>query len=259
MILDKIIERTQVRVEALRKNVQQRTGTNCTIFSENRFKNVQQRTGTNCTIPFVIAEVKKASPSKGIIDPVFDYLNIAREYEAAGVAAISVLTEPEFFMGSNEYLTEIKQHVNVPILRKDFIIDEIQIHESRAIGADIILLIAAVLETSKLREFLAIAKELGLSALVETRDEAEIESAILAGAEMIGVNNRNLQTFEVDIETSIRLRALVPKDKIFVSESGIETAADVERLRAAGVDGVLIGETLMRAHDKGAKLKELLG
>lgn len=206
-----------------------------------------------------ICEVKKASPSKGVIDEVFPYGKIAAEYEAAGAAAVSVLTEPYWFLGSDEYLKEIRKIIKVPILRKDFTVDPYQIYESKLLGADAILLICALMEESFLKECLQIAKQLGLSALVEAHTETEAEMAVNAGAEIIGVNNRNLKTLEVDLETSIRLRKLVPDSILFVSESGIKTAEDIKRLKSHSVNGVLIGETLMRSSDKKKMLSELRG
>lgn len=198
----------------------------------------------------VIAEVKKASPSKGIIVEDFHPLDIAREYEAAGASALSVLTEPNFFRGSPEYLREIAQTVSLPVLRKDFIIDPYQIAEAKVLGAWAILLICALLDDKKLSEFLALAHSLGLSALVETHDAKEVERAVAVGARIIGVNNRDLTTFEVDLTTSQRLRALVPAHILFVSESGIKSTADAAQLADFGVDAVLIGEGLMKTTDK---------
>jgi indole-3-glycerol phosphate synthase len=206
-----------------------------------------------------ICEVKKASPSKGVIAEDFPYLDIAREYEAAGADAISVLTEPEFFRGSGRYLREIRQAVRIPLLRKDFIVDPYQIYESKVMGADAILLICALLDEDELRRYLELAGQLGLSALVEAHTAEEVRSALAAGAAIIGVNNRDLKTFAVDLETSIRLRPLVPADRLFVAESGIRTAEDIRRLRDAKADAVLIGETLMRSRDKKAALEALKG
>jgi len=206
-----------------------------------------------------ICEVKKASPSKGVIAEEFPYLDIAKEYEKAGADAISVLTEPQFFLGSDSYIVEIRKAVTIPVLRKDFIIDAFQIGQSARLGADAILLICAILTTAQLSEFIAGADELGLSCLVEAHDETELSAALKAGARIIGVNNRNLKTFEVDTGNSIRLRKLVPGNVAFVSESGIHTAGDVELLRANGVNAVLIGEALMRAQDKTAELAILRG
>jgi indole-3-glycerol phosphate synthase len=201
-----------------------------------------------------ICEIKRASPSKGLISPEFPYLEIAKDYEQAGADAISVLTEPEYFLGSNEYLTQIRQLVSLPLLRKDFTVDPYQIYEAKAIGASAVLLICALLDTNELKEYLKICESLGLSALVEAHDEEEIHSALSAGARIIGVNNRNLKNFEVNFETSLRLRSLVPEGILFVAESGIKTEQDILSLADAEVHGVLIGESLMRSPDK----KELI-
>lgn len=206
-----------------------------------------------------ICECKKASPSKGLIDPEFPYLDIAKEYEAAGASAISVLTEPKWFLGANEYLKEIASNVNIPALRKDFTVDEYMIFEARTLGASAVLLICSLLPEDVIREYIAICDSLGLSALVEAHDEAEVEAASRAGARIIGVNNRNLKDFTVDIHNSGRLRKLVDENILFVAESGIKTAADVEVLRQDRVNGILIGETLMRSPDKKAMLDELRG
>ena len=206
-----------------------------------------------------LCEVKKASPSKGTIVEDFPYLEIAKEYEGAGADAISVLTEPEFFQGDIRYLTEISRTVSIPVLRKDFIIDEYQIYEAKLAGADAVLLICSLLNTETLREFIKLCDKLGLSALVEAHTEQEIASALKADARMVGVNNRNLQTFTVDLGNSIRLRNLVPEGVLFVAESGIRTAKDIMKLKEAGVNAVLIGETLMRSPEKGELLKALRG
>ncbi|NNJ31216.1 indole-3-glycerol phosphate synthase TrpC [Lacrimispora defluvii] len=204
-----------------------------------------------------ICEVKRASPSKGMIASDFPYREIAMEYEEAGADAISVLTEPDYFLGKGEYLTEISRSVSLPLLRKDFTVDSYQIFEAKVLGASAVLLICALLDTEKLKEYMKICDSLGLSALVEAHDEKEIHSALTAGARLIGVNNRNLKTFEVDFENSIRLRNLVPAGTAFIAESGIQTADDVKRLCQAGVNGVLIGESLMRSPDKKAVLQEM--
>ncbi|MCM1164749.1 MAG: indole-3-glycerol phosphate synthase TrpC [Lachnospiraceae bacterium] len=206
-----------------------------------------------------ICEVKKASPSKGVIAEDFPYLQIARDYEAAGAAAISCLTEPFWFKGSDAYLHEITQNVQIPVLRKDFTVNDYMIYEAKILGASAVLLICSILSEQQLREYLELAHALGLSALVEAHDEAEIETAVKIGAKIIGVNNRDLKTFSVDTGNSAHLRGLVPPDRIFVSESGIRTAADVDGLRKIGANAALIGETLMRAPDKKAKLDELRG
>ena len=202
-----------------------------------------------------ICEAKKASPSKGMIAAEFPYVQIAKEYEAAGADAISVLTEPAYFQGKNEYLTEIRQAVKIPLLRKDFTVDEYMIYEAKNIGANAVLLMSPM----QLSEYAGIAGELGLSALVEAHDEKEVEMALKAGASIIGVNNRNLKDFTVDIHNSVRLRELVPENILFVSESGMKTRQDIEELEQNGTNAVLIGETLMRSVDKKAVLQELRG
>lgn len=206
-----------------------------------------------------ICEVKKASPSKGIIAEHFPYLEIAKEYEKAGAAAISCLTEPEYFLGADRYLKEIAEKVSIPVLRKDFTVDSYQIYEAKVLGAGAVLLICAILGDEQLKEYIEIADSLGLSALVEAHDEREISRALACGARILGVNNRNLKDFTVNVENSLNLRRAVPKDIIFVAESGIRTAEDIEKLRQGNVQAVLIGETLMRCRDKKAMLDELRG
>ena len=206
-----------------------------------------------------ISEVKRASPSKGLIAPDFPYLDIARDYERAGASAISCLTEPFWFKGRDEYLAEISNAVKIPVLRKDFTVDEYMIYQAKTLGASAVLLICSILSKEQLSEYLGIAHSLGLSALVEAHDEDEVRTALSVGAGIIGVNNRNLRTFTVDINNSARLRKLVPPEVLFVSESGIKTAADIEALRSNGTNAVLIGETLMRSPDKKAALDELRG
>ena len=206
-----------------------------------------------------ICECKKASPSKGLIAPEFPYPQIAREYEAAGADAVSVLTEPKWFLGSDAYLKEIAENMSIPCLRKDFTVDGYMIYEAKLLGASAVLLICSILPEEHVREYIGICDELGLSALVEAHDKDEVESALRAGARVIGVNNRNLKDFSVDTENSRRLRQMIPQEVLFVSESGIGSAEDVSRLRQIGADAVLIGETLMRAEDKKAKLLELKG
>ena len=206
-----------------------------------------------------ICECKKASPSKGIIAEDFPYLQIAKEYEAAGADCISVLTEPKWFLGSDGYLREIAANVSIPCLRKDFTVDEYMIYQAKLLGASAVLLICSILSQEEIRHFINICDELGMSALVEAHDASEIKSALPAGARIIGVNNRNLKDFSVDTENSRRLRELVPDNVIFVSESGVSHSDDVAKLRASGVDAVLIGETLMRASDKRACLAALRG
>ena len=206
-----------------------------------------------------ICECKRASPSKGLIAPVFPYLDIAKEYAAAGADAISVLTEPKWFLGSDEYLQQIAAAVPVPCLRKDFTVDEYMIYEAKLLGASAVLLICSLLDTETLHEYLGICDALGLSALVEAHDEQEIASAAAAGARVIGVNNRNLKNFTVNVTNSLALRQKAPPGVLFVAESGITSPSDVSALRAAGVDAVLVGEALMRAPDKAAALAALRG
>ena len=203
-----------------------------------------------------LCECKKASPSKGLIAGDFPYLRIAKEYEAAGADAISVLTEPKWFLGSDSYLREIAEAVSIPCLRKDFTVDPYMIYEA---GAAAVLLICSILEQGQLEEYHGICEELGLSALVEAHDEREVRMALDAGARIIGVNNRNLKDFSVDTENSRRLRTMIPPEVLFVSESGVRDAGDVARLREIGADAVLVGEVLMRAEDKRRKLRELKG
>ena len=206
-----------------------------------------------------ICECKKASPSRGLIAPAFPYLRIADAYEAAGADAVSVLTEPKWFLGREEYLPEIAAAVSIPCLRKDFTVDEYMLYEAKALGAAAALLICAILDPVQLRDSIQICDALGLDALVEAHDEAEAEAALRSGARILGVNNRNLKDFTVDPGNSRRLRELIPRDVLFVSESGVKSAEDVAGLRSLGADAVLIGETLMRAPDKRAKLAELRG
>ncbi|MBS6721436.1 MAG: indole-3-glycerol phosphate synthase TrpC [Clostridiales bacterium] len=201
-----------------------------------------------------ICECKKASPSKGLIAPDFPYLSIAGAYAEAGADAISVLTEPKWFLGSDTVLREIAAQVQVPCLRKDFTVDAYMIYEAKLLGASAVLLIVSLLREEQLRTYMEICDELGLSALVEAHEEEEVRTALRAGARVVGVNNRNLKDFSVDTENSRRLRELVPEDVIFVSESGVRDAEDIRRLSAMGADAVLIGETLMRAKDKNAML-----
>ena len=206
-----------------------------------------------------ICEVKKASPSKGIITDDFPYFDIAMEYEAAGAAAISCLTEPFYFMGDDRYLTEISEAVDIPVLRKDFVVSDYMIYEAKTLGASAVLLICSVLTEEKLSEYIRLSQNLGMDALVEAHDEAEVKKAVNAGANIIGINNRDLRSFRVDMENSVKLRSLVPENIIFVSESGIRSNDDIRKLRHNNVDAVLIGEILMRSSDKKAALKELSG
>jgi indole-3-glycerol phosphate synthase len=207
----------------------------------------------------VIAEVKRRSPSKGRIREDFDPVGLASVYEDNGASAISILTERKFFEGSAAYVPQIKRVVRLPLLRKDFIIDAYQISETRVLGADALLLIARLLEAGELRDFLGLASELGLAALVEVHNEADVEKAVSSGARIVGINNRDLATFRTDLEVSIRLTRMVPKGVTVVSESGINNRGDIETLREAGIHAFLVGESLMREKDIGKKLRELLG
>lgn len=206
-----------------------------------------------------ICECKKASPSKGLISPDFPYLKIAKEYENAGADCISVLTEPKWFLGSDDYLREIAKAVSIPCLRKDFNVDPYMIYEAKILGASAVLLICSILSEEQIGEYLKICDGLGLSALVEAHDEAEVLTAVRKGARIIGVNNRNLKDFTVDTDNSRRLRELIPEEVLFVSESGVTGPEDVEALRKIGADAVLVGEALMRAPNKKEKLSELKG
>lgn len=275
MILDRIAEATTKRVEKAKERqilelIKDKLYFGASLKNFNRrpafsFEEALRRDreedaialeAGHCNLHF-ICEVKKASPSKGVISDDFPYMDIARDYVAAGASAISVLTEPEFFLGNDRYLSEISRAVNIPVLRKDFILDEYQIYESKLIGADAVLLISSLIEANRLRKFIEICDELGLSALVEAHTAAEIEKAVEAGARIIGVNNRNLQTFEVDIENSIRLRELVPRDIIYVAESGIRTREDIQMLQSASINAVLMGEAFMRSENKKGLLEAL--
>lgn len=206
-----------------------------------------------------ICEVKQASPSKGIIAEHFPYVEIAREYEAAGADCISCLTEPKWFLGSDQIFREIRAEVKTPMLRKDFVVDEYQIYQAKTMGANCVLLICAILDTKTIERYLGLCEELGLAALVETHDEKEICAAVSAGAKIIGVNNRNLKDFSVDFSNAARLRDHIPSETIYVAESGVKHAADVAALHKIGADAVLIGETLMRAKDKRKMLNEFRG
>ena len=256
-ILDQIAEYTKKRIAAQKERVPE-NDLKKRAFALQRGDFCFERALKKKDISF-ICECKKASPSKGVISGDFPYLKIAMEYEAAGADAISVLTEPKWFLGRDEYLEEIAENVSIPVLRKDFTVDEYMIYEAKCLGASAVLLICAILTAEQLRRYIDICKELGLCALVEAHDEKETEMALECGAKIIGVNNRNLKDFSVDPDRSLSLRRLVPENVLFVSESGIKDAEDVRRVRAAGADAVLIGETLMRAQDKRAVILKLRG
>ena len=256
-ILDKLADHACIRVDQAKKKVS---------FDEIKQKAMSLPKGDFAfenalkkpDISF-ICECKKASPSKGIIDPDFPYLKIAKEYEEAGADCLSVLTEPKWFLGSDEYLKEITSSVSIPCLRKDFTVDEYMIYEAKLLGASAVLLICSILSEQQIKDYIAICDELGLSALVEAHDENEVRMAIRAGASIIGVNNRNLKDFTVNMDNSRQLREMIPSHILFVSESGVRSSEDIERLRKMNVDAVLIGEALMRSPDKKAKLQELRG
>lgn len=284
MILDEIAAKTKERVAEQKKKVPleeikrqaldivaRETDNGSSPYSKFPFRDNLAADGIS-----FICEVKKASPSKGLIAPDFPYVEIAKEYEVAGASAISVLTEPFYFQGSNQFLMDIKKEVNIPLLRKDFTVDEYMIYEAKVIGASAVLLICAILDDGQLASYLQLAHELGMSALVEAHDEEEVRRAIACGAGIIGVNNRDLRTFTVDIMNSVRLRKLIPdmvpvtgteaaadtlapQKMVYVSESGIKTKEDIDRLKANGTDAVLIGETFMRSPDKKKLFAELRG
>ncbi|MDR2091519.1 MAG: indole-3-glycerol phosphate synthase TrpC [Clostridiales bacterium] len=258
MILDKITKSVLKRVEDLKREIPLNglidSALSLPVSADFPFEKALKKDGLS-----FICEIKKASPSKGVIAPDFPYLKIAGEYAAAGADVLSVLTEPEFFLGSGEYLREISGAVPLPALRKDFIIDEYQIYEAKTLGASAVLLICAILDGEKLRRFLKTAEALGMSALVEAHTEDEIFTALSADAEIVGVNNRDLKTFEVDLNVCARLRRLVPRDVLFVAESGIKTRGDVNFLENIGADAVLIGEGMMTAANKEEYLAGLKG
>ena len=256
MILDDIAAFTRTRVEALKK-----AKSLYAVRDEAEGRPVGKDFQAALAAPglSVIAELKQASPSKGLIAPDFEriYLDKARQYEEGGAAAISCLTEPKFFLGSDEYLRQVRAAVQLPILRKDFTVDEYQIYEAKCLGADAVLLICSLLSQGQLAEYLCQAHELGLAALVEAHDADEVGAALAAGAGIIGVNNRNLNDFSVNPLNSLRLREQIPAEKLFVAESGIAKASDCAGLKAAGVQAVLVGEALMRSSDPAAMLKEM--
>jgi len=256
MILDKIID-VKRREVAGRKKTIPLSALEAAIEGMPPTRDFRRALGSGeCAI---IAEVKRRSPSRGVIREDFDPVRIAGEYERHGAAAVSVLTDETFFGGSEADLTAVKSAITLPVLRKEFIIDPWQIHETRAIGADALLLIAAILEENQLREYRELATSLGLASLVEVHDRREVEMALSAGAEIIGINNRDLRTFRTDIRTSLALAPLIPPDRIIVSESGIRSRAQIEVLRQAGINAFLIGEALVAASDSRAKLGKLLG
>lgn len=256
-ILDKLAEYAVIRTEAAKKVISpDMIKSKAFSLPEGNFE--FEKALKTSDIAF-ICECKKASPSKGIIAEDFPYLQIAEDYQNAGANCISVLTEPKWFMGSDDYLQEIAHTVSIPCIRKDFTVDDYMIYEAKLLGAKAVLLICSILSAEQIKSYIEVCDTLGISALVEAHDEKEIHTAIESGARIIGVNNRNLSDFSVNTDNSRKLRELVPSDVIFVSESGVKTADDIAKLREIGADAVLIGETLMRSEDKTAKLNELRG
>lgn len=256
MILNEIAAKTIKRIEQKKSVLPQaqleKQATALPLSTDFPFEQALQKPGIS-----FICEVKKASPSKGVISRSFPYLDIAREYEQAGANAISVLTEPYYFLGNNQYLEEIAGSVQIPVLRKDFVVDPYMVYEAKVFGASAVLLICSLLTLQQLKEYLSLCHFLGLSALVEAHTKEEIHMAVEAGARIIGVNNRNLQTFSVDFSNSLSMREFIPSGTLFVAESGIQTHEDICALKSAGVDGVLVGEILMRSQNKRAKLAYL--
>lgn len=256
MILDEIVEKRKIQLEREKaaadfetvKKAAEKLDRQCISFKSALAKPDRLS---------VISEVKKASPSKGLIQPDFDPVKIAKEYETCGADAVSCLTEEHYFQGSSEYFKAIRQAIGLPMIRKDFIIDEYQIYEARLMGADAILLIAAVLDDEKLKRFGNTARSLGLDILAETHDESELERVLALDFDIIGINNRNLKTFEVTLETTARLAGMIPEGKVIVSESGIRDNTDMKTVRSYGADAVLIGETLMRSGNIGVTLTAL--
>lgn len=256
MILDEIVEKRKIQLEREKaaadfetvKKAAEKLDRQCISFKNALAKPDRLS---------VISEVKKASPSKGLIQPNFDPVKIAKEYETCGADAVSCLTEEHYFQGSSEYFKAIRQAICLPMIRKDFIIDEYQIYEARLMGADAILLIAAVLDDEKLKRFVDTARSLGLDILAETHDESELERVLALDFDIIGINNRNLKTFEVTLETTAKLAGMIPEGKVIVSESGIRDNTDMKTVRSYGADAVLIGETLMRSGNIGATLTAL--
>lgn len=243
MILDRIVEKKKMRLKELNLDKKLLKKKAKSTESKPSFIKALKKEGLS-----IIGEVKRASPSKGLIKEDFDPLELAMEYENC-VDAVSVLTEEDFFLGNPEYLKKITSKVKIPALMKDFIIDEVQIYEAKILGASAILLITAILDEKTLKNFIQIAEKLGMDALVEVHTREEIQMAVIAGAEIIGINNRNLKTFEVDLDTTIELVKLIPKNKVIVSESGIKDEMDIKKLKEARIDGVLIGEVFMRCDD----------
>ena len=255
MILDELAAYAAKRVAAAKEETTTEALKEAALLltkSSFLFENALKKTGMS-----FICEVKKASPSKGVISPDFPYMEIARSYEAAGADCVSVLTEPKWFLGSDDIFRGIRSEISLPMIRKDFTVDEYQIYEAKLMGADAVLLICALLDTATIARYLGICSTLGMTALVEAHDEAETASAVAAGALVIGVNNRNLKNFTVDFANAARLREKIPPSAVFVAESGVSSPDDVRALSKIGADAVLIGEALMRAGDKKAMLSQM--
>lgn len=255
-ILTRIAAYTRVRLDVAKQNIPLEMMKSAALDKMNDTGFPFEKTIGMDGLSF-ICECKKASPSKGLIAEDFPYVKIASEYAEAGADCISVLTEPRWFKGKNEYLQEIASHVHIPCLRKDFIVDEYMIYESKILGASAVLLICAILDADEIKSYIELCDTLGLSALVEAHDEEEIKTAATAGARIIGVNNRNLKDFSVDTANSTALRDYIPDGTLFVAESGISTPEDVKIFNDIGADAVLIGEALMKAQDKNKKMKQL--
>lgn len=256
-ILDMLAQHARERTEAAKRKVSiEEIRDTVSMMDKGRFEFENALKGPGLSF---ICECKKASPSKGLISPDFPYMDIARDYEAAGADCISVLTEPKWFLGSNVYLKDISSSVSVPCIRKDFTVDEYMIYEAKLLGASAVLLICSISDEGIIRENIGICDDLGMSALVEAHDETEVGVALDAGARMVGVNNRNLKDFTVDTGNSRSLRDMVPSDVIFVSESGVTGIDDIRAIREMGADAVLVGEALMRAPDRRARLREFRG
>ncbi|MCI5568378.1 MAG: indole-3-glycerol phosphate synthase TrpC [Lachnospiraceae bacterium] len=254
-ILDTIAEYSMLRVKTDKRAIpQERLREKAELMKgrDHRFLDALRKPGLS-----FICEIKKASPSKGIISESFPYLDIAKEYENAGADCVSCLTEPKWFKGSDNIFRQVRARIDTPMIRKDFTVDEYQIYQAKCMEADAVLLICSILDDARLKDYLSLCKEIGLDALVEAHNEKEIESAVKADARIIGVNNRNLKDFSVDFSNALKLRSMIPKDTVYVAESGVKNADDAKRIKEAGTDAVLIGEAFMRAYDKAALLREM--
>lgn len=254
-ILDTIAEYSMLRVKTDKRAIpQERLREKAELMKgrDHRFLEALRKPGLS-----FICEIKKASPSKGIISESFPYLDIAKEYENAGADCVSCLTEPKWFKGSDNIFRQVRARIDTPMIRKDFTVDEYQIYQAKCMDADAVLLICSILDDARLKDYLSLCKELGLDALVEAHNEKEIESAVKADARIIGVNNRNLKDFSVDFTNALKLRSMIPKDTVYVAESGVKNADDAKRIKETGADAVLIGEAFMRAYDKAALLREM--